>query len=186
MLNVLQRKALMISLIRKMKEKGSWTGETHIQKCTYFLENFLKMPMEYNFLYKHGPFSFDLRDELSSMRADNFIEMQPRRPYGPSFSPGKHAKVLETKYISIIQKYNDYTDFIVEKLAHKSVKELERVATALYVKSNENLDNNTEVINKIIELKPHITKPMAEEAVAELKDYISEARERGLINGSNI
>lgn len=183
MLKGLKRKALIISLIRKMNEKDSWTGETHIQKCTYFLENFLNIPMNYNFiLYKHGPFSFDLRDELSSMRADNFIEMQPRIPYGATFLPGNYASVLETKFVNTIQEYKDRTDFIVEKLASKSVKELECVATALYVKKNEKLEDDLKVVNRIIELKPHITRPLAEEAVKELNNYISEARERKLIN----
>ncbi len=176
-----KRKAIMVSLIRKMKEKGSWTGETHIQKCTYFLEEFLRVPLNFNFiLYKHGPFSFDLRDELTALRADNFIEMEPRRPFGASFMPGKVAEVLETKYSNDIDKHKEQINFIVEKLANKSVKELERVATALYVKKNEDVSKD-DMVGQIRELKPHISKELAKQAVEELNDYIKEAEHNHII-----
>lgn len=181
MTNILERKAIIVHLIRKMREQESWTGETHIQKCTYFLENFLKVDLAYNFiLYKHGPFSFDLRDELTELRADNYIEMQPRKPFGPSFKPGKFAEMLEKRYKTIIDRSENYLDFIVHMLANKSVKELERVATALYVKNNEDVNNDNEIIEKIIEFKPHISKVLAKEAVNELNTYFEEAEK--LIN----
>ena len=181
MINGLSRKALIISLIRKMKKKDSWTGETHIQKCTYFFENLLMVPLEYNFiLYKHGPFSFELRDELSSMLADNFIEMEPRRPYGASFLPGKYANVLEKEYSKIIDKYDVHTYYIVDKLANKSVKDLERIATALYVKINKDLADD-EIVNQITAIKPHITKQSAREAVDELNNFIVQANEKNII-----
>ncbi len=176
-----KRKATMVSLIRQMKEKGSWTGENHIQKCTYFLEKFLNVPLNFNFiLYKHSPFSFDLRDELTALRADNYIAMEPRRPYGASFIPGKVAEVLEEKYKSEIEDYEEQINFIVEKLANKSVKELEQVATALYVKKNENV-SEIEMVGKIHELKPHISKELAKKAVEELNNYIQEAENNHII-----
>ena len=36
----LQRDAVLLSLINEMKEKGSWCGETHIQKATSLLRDF--------------------------------------------------------------------------------------------------------------------------------------------------
>src|SRR6056297_2872002 len=132
MLNIQAKKALTVSLIHKMQDAGSWTGETHIQKCTYFLEDFFDIDLDYEFiLYKHGPFSFDLRDELGALRADDFIVMEPRRPFGASFKPGKRADLLENKYNDLIIEYEGKLGFIVNKLANRSVKEFEKVATAL-------------------------------------------------------
>ncbi|MCL6557372.1 MAG: hypothetical protein K6U74_00970, partial [Firmicutes bacterium] len=67
MLPSLKRKALLLSLVKAMESQGSWCGETHIQKCSYFLQAMLGVPLGFEFiLYKHGPFSFDLRDELTA------------------------------------------------------------------------------------------------------------------------
>ena len=58
-----QRDAVLLSLVGEMINKGSWCGETHIQKAAYFLQVLLEVPLEFDFiLYKHGPFSFDLSD----------------------------------------------------------------------------------------------------------------------------
>ena len=65
----LQRTALIFELTKKMRERGSWCGETHLQKATFWAEECFSLPLGFDFiLYKHGPFSFDLRDELTSMR----------------------------------------------------------------------------------------------------------------------
>ena len=33
-----ERRALVCRLVKAMRDAGSWTGETHIQKCLYFLQ----------------------------------------------------------------------------------------------------------------------------------------------------
>ncbi len=81
-----QRFTLLLHMIGRLIEKGSWFGETHIQKCIYFLQEYYHVPSGYEYiLYKHGPFSFELRDELTVMRADGLLSLIPRPPYGYSF-----------------------------------------------------------------------------------------------------
>ena len=51
-------------LVEEMRRQGSWSGETHLQKGTYLLKHLVGVPLQYKFtLYKHGPFSFQLRDD---------------------------------------------------------------------------------------------------------------------------
>lgn len=84
----LAREAVLLSLVEKLRQAGSWCGETHVQKATYFLQEVAGVPLGFPFiLYKHGPFSFDLRDELTAMRADGFLTLEPRDPYGASLGP---------------------------------------------------------------------------------------------------
>jgi hypothetical protein len=65
-------------------------GETHMQKATFFLQELIKVPLGFEFLlYKHGPFSFDLRDELTFMRAQGFLRLEPQYPYGPTLVGGE-------------------------------------------------------------------------------------------------
>ena len=65
----LQRASVLLALNEQLRAAGSWAGETHMQKATYFLQHLMGVPLAFDFiLYKHGPFSFDLRDELTAMR----------------------------------------------------------------------------------------------------------------------
>ena len=90
----LKRSALVIALIEQLRNKGSWCGETHIQKTIYFLQELLRVPLGFEFiLYKHGPYSFDLSDELTAMRADELVELKLQQPYGPSVSLSGNRRI---------------------------------------------------------------------------------------------
>src|SRR5579859_5845387 len=81
-----ERMLLVAALASRMRDLGGWAGETHIQKCVYFFQRLLGIPVGYNFiLYKHGPFSFDLRDDLGVLRRDGVLEVKVNPvPFGPS------------------------------------------------------------------------------------------------------
>ena len=66
-----------------MKEHGSWTGETHVQKMAYSLRELMEVPFTFDFiLYERGPFSFELRDELSMMHTDRLVERETQSRHG--------------------------------------------------------------------------------------------------------
>ena len=93
----------MLRLSEAMRQRGSWTGETHIQKAMYFLQHLLQLPTGFDFiLYKHGPFSFDLRATLTFMEAEDLAQWQPQRfPYGPSLLPGRDHDYLRRHYANL-------------------------------------------------------------------------------------
>jgi len=75
-MNRLAQEAVLVGLARRLHDRGSWGGETHLQKATYLMHELLGVPFDFRFiLYKHGPFSFELRDELGSMRADRLLDV---------------------------------------------------------------------------------------------------------------
>lgn len=171
-----QREAVILSLIEKLKCTGSWCGETHIQKATYFLQELLGVKLELDFiLYKHGPYSFDLRDELNSMQTDMLLQSISQYPYGPRLFPGDTSDQLKESYSCVINQYARDIDFIAEKLSCKNVSELEKLATALYVTNNRKTDGSiqqrAEVIN---EIKPHVSIEAAKEAVKTVDGFIEE------------
>ncbi|MGD0621388.1 MAG: hypothetical protein ABSA82_02840 [Thermacetogeniaceae bacterium] len=174
-----KRRAVILSLIESMRDKGGWCGETHIQKGTYFLQELMKVPTEFDFiLYKHGPFSFELRDELSNMRADMILEIQGHFPLGPSHIPGKGADSLKQYYPKTIRKYKEKVEFISEKLSGFGVAQLERVATSLYVTLNEKEGQSlTKRAEKIVALKPHIKIDQAIEATETIDTLIKEVEQ---------
>ena len=172
----LRKAALLTRLVQKLHEHGSWCGETHIQKATYFLQTLTGVPLEFDFiLYKHGPFSFDLRDELTALRADALLGLEARRPYGAQIVSTEQSDYIQNHYPKTLAKYEDRIEFVAQQLGSRGVVELERLATALYVK--ETLGENAskeERAEKLTTLKPHIPKENAQTAVEEV-DQITEA-----------
>lgn len=164
-----EKRALVLSLIRKLIELDSWCGETHIQKSLYFLQALVKVPVGYNYiLYKHGPYSFDLHRELMEMRANRYLDLVPRKPYGPSIRPGHFAKMLE-RNSEVAARYAKHVEFVAEHLASKTVRDLEALSTALYV-MRERSSSDAEAVKMIMRLKPHITADMAETSLRSIKE----------------
>ena len=130
-MNRLQRAAVLVRLVNRLREQGSWCGETHIQKATYFLQELLGTPTGLEFiLYKHGPFSFDLRDELTSLRADGILELKPQAPpYGPRFITTQTGEELLKRSPKTLAQCEPAIDFVAGSLGEKDVSELERLAT---------------------------------------------------------
>jgi len=162
-----QQQALLLALAEAMQGHGSWCGETHLQKATYFLKELCDLPLDFDFiLYMHGPFSFDLRDELTAMRADGLLDMkfQPP-PYGPSLAVSDSGMRLMQRWPKTLERHRGCVGSIANSLGPLGVAELERLATALYVtKRNPAKDPSTRA--KVIrELKPHVTLEEAQHAV---------------------
>jgi hypothetical protein len=172
----LQKASLVLTLGKRLQSNGSWTGETHVQKATYFLQELLRVPTDFKFiLYKHGPFSFDLRELLSSMEADHFIRWQPQHPYGPSLIPGESADQLLSQFPAKPREYEAQVEFVARKLAPHRVADLEKLATALYVTQEGNRTVRDRAA-RIYDLKPHISVAEAQRAVGELDKLIQESR----------
>ena len=172
----LERQAVLLRLIAALNEADSWTGETHVQKCSYVLEEGLNVPLDLSFiLYKHGPYSFDLADLIGELRGKLLVSlrMQPD-PYGPSLRVSGSGDSFTARFPRVITEYADKITFVARRLGSKNVKELERIATALYVTNNYRGGHNKRA-EKLVELKPHVNLPDAQAAVSALDELLSEA-----------
>jgi hypothetical protein len=177
-MNRLAQDAVLVGLARRLYEKGSWTGETHIQKAAYLVHGLLEVPFEFDFiLYKHGPFSFELRDELSTLWADGLLEREPQPPpFGPRFLVTDRGRELEHRFQRTMRRFGDRLDWIAGRLGNRGVVELERLATALWVTremdGEASIQDRAEALN---ELKPHVSVSAAGEAVREIDELIQSA-----------
>ena len=168
-MNKFKQDALLAETTYKLRVAGSWCGETHMQKAVYFLQSLRKVPMGFNFiLYKHGPFSFDLRDELTSMVADGFLELQAQWPYGPSLLPTPIGEELCRSFPNILRRYSSDIDFVSGVLGDRNVSDLEKIATALYVFCEHMQDSPRTQARILHQLKPHIPIHDALEAVKQV------------------
>ncbi|MDA8161657.1 MAG: hypothetical protein M0022_01945 [Desulfobacteraceae bacterium] len=154
----LKRKAVLLSLIEAMNREESWCSETHIQKCIYFLQEGFGVPTGYEFiLYKHGPFSFELRDELAEMQANDFINIKPQPPYGPSFLLGPLASALKERFPKTLKKYKKSYKYVAENISKGNVSDLEKIATALYIIKEEKIEKMNACARRLNAIKPHIS-----------------------------
>ncbi|HWP96136.1 MAG TPA: hypothetical protein VN426_04740 [Syntrophomonadaceae bacterium] len=173
----IKKQVVVLSLIESMKNSGSWCGETHIQKSVYFLQTMLNVPTDFDFiLYKHGPFSFELRDSLGEMRGNMLVESTSRFPYGPSYRSTASGKALIERYPKTAAAYQKQMEYITRHFAGLGVAELERLATALYVTEKEGHVSVEERAKKINEIKPHIPIDIAEAAIHEVEKIEHEFR----------
>jgi hypothetical protein len=176
----LNRAAIITQFVARLRENGSWGGETHIQKGVYLLQDLLDVPLEFMFiLYKHGPFSFDLRDELTSLRAAELLLLEAQAPpYGPRFAATELSNRLRRMCADTLAQHDKDLEFVADVLGARSVGELERLATALYVTKQRTSRHDgsvrlrAECLNR---LKPHVPIQAARSAVEEIDQLIAEA-----------
>lgn len=174
----LQRAALLMRLIGRLRERGSWCGETHVQKAVNLLQEVMQTPTGFEFiLYKFGPFSFDLRDELTALRADELLRLEPQgQPFGPRIALTDRSEYVQELFTNTIAAYDYQITFIADQLGNKNVAELERLATAIFVTRRADEDSSVDDrSNELRRLKPHISPESAHDAMEEVDRLTSEA-----------
>ena len=173
-MNDLERSAIIATLVKECHTHRSFCGETMVQKSVFFLQEMLDVPLRFDFqLYIYGPFSFELQRHLSSMMADDMIAVRSL-DYGSTFEPGEHVAYLEKHTADTIARHRKAIDFVVKHLAGRGVKQLERLATALYFTVTTEEASVEGRAAKIREVKPHITADEARKAVEEVDDWRKE------------
>lgn len=172
----LQRAALLAEVVERMRDQDSWCGETHLHKASYFLQELLGVDFGYEFvLYKHGPFSFDLRDELGELLSDGLVCQEPQRPpYGPRIAVSAEAESVKEMYPKTLRRHGEKIAFIAEKLGARGVVDLERLATALYVTGEAPGASVEERARRLRILKRHVSEQAAFRAVREIDAIRSE------------
>jgi uncharacterized protein YwgA len=175
----LQRAAILTELMDQLRARGSWCGETHVQKAVYFLQETLGVPTGFEYiLYKHGPYSFDLTADLTGLRADFLLDLNHRSPgYGPGLVPTATSKELRDRYVRTLANHRPQVEFISEAFGSKGVADLEKLATALFV-TGELGENASlaERANRIHELKPHVSVADAQAALQEYERIARDAK----------
>lgn len=177
-MNRMQRAVVLLTLLDQLRNRGSWCGETHLQKATFFLQQMMRVPLGFNFvLYKHGPYSFDLNDEITALRADQLLTVLPRSPYGPSLHPSDVGLALLERFPKTQDRYARAVQFVADRLAGKNVVELERLGTALFVASTAPASDETSRVERIQAAKPHVLAEDAGVALRLVNEMSESARE---------
>ncbi len=177
-MNSLAQEAILIALARRLEKNGSWSGETHLQKSAYLAHELLGVPFDFDFiLYKHGPFSFELREELDDMRANGLLTRVPQGPrYGPRLLASERGETFEQRFPKTMDRFGASLDWIADRVGDRGVLDLERLATALWV--TRKLGEGSPVDDRalaLVQLKPHVKLDVAATAVEEIDELIAAA-----------
>lgn len=173
-----QRIAVLTLLNREMLSRGSWAGETHIQKAAFFLQELMGVDLGFDFvLYRHGPFSFDLRDELACMQADDLVSVMVRSErYGPTFVPTQFSDIFLERYPRTRDKFHSQIEFVSAELSQMWVAELEKIATAFFITKHEENRSVEDRARELVEIKPHISLPEARLACKQVDKVAERAK----------
>lgn len=171
-MNRLQKASVIAEMLDRMVANNSWAGETHLQKCLFFLQNMRGVPTGYVFqLYRYGPFSFDLRDELVHLQGDGLVLLSPRPyPYGPTLVASDLSQHLRKHFKRTLGRYTKDIDFVADRFGEMTAGELEKFATAYYFHLKHKDKPVRVIAKKINGVKPHITIEAGIEATQEVRD----------------
>lgn len=175
-MNRMQRAALLTKLVQRLRDEGNWGGETHVQKATFFLQELMEVPLGFDFiLYKHGPYSFDLHDEIGALRGDGLLTFELHNRYSPHLQTTDMGASIQNRFPKTLRKYNSRITLVAETFGDKGVVQLELLGTALFVTLNYGQSESCRA-DKMTCLKPHISPPQARAAIADLDRIIARSK----------
>lgn len=171
--------ALILATVEALRKHGNGTGKTHLQKALFLLECLDPRRVPFRFvLYKHGPYSFDLESELEEMKSYAAISATPVYDYGMDLRPGDMATYVREK-----SPLKRETARMIERVCRfvrlKTVSELERIATAAWLRKRNRVRARSRVAEHLHELKPHISTDEAARADEELLKLLRPPRKQG-------
>ena len=173
-MNRSKRIAIITKLIKEMIEAGCLHSEWYVQKACYFLQEAMRVPLGYEFFCHHGsPYSFELRDEITGMRADGLIRLKPNRAYTPSVCVTSNVERLHDDFTHTLKRYGEYIGFTVDVFAGRTFNEIEDISIALWAAGGEIKNNKS--LRYLIKKLPYMDIGTA---VNEIDRILSQCNER--------
>jgi hypothetical protein len=138
------------------------------------MKELFNVPLSDEFrIHYYGPFSFQLRDRLASMEADDIVHVSPRE-MGVTYDVGDRFTQLRQRFPNTIATYTSAIQFTAHQLGALGVKRLEPLATALFVTRQHPNASVAERAAKLIEIKPHVKLAEAKIAVDKIDEWMVE------------
>lgn len=165
----LVRWSLILELVSELKKSGSWCGETHIQKSTFFLQEMFNVPLKLDYIiYKYGPYSFQLNDDLTALRAYDYLKIISLEPFGVTYELFDQENKLKKFFNSEIKKYSSKIKKVAAEFGIRNVVELERLATAYYLYKINGEKKLEKVAKSVHDIKPHVPYDLALKSIKEV------------------
>lgn len=169
--NSWQAYGLIAHLAQRLGEQHA-LGKTKLQKMVYLLEKLKNVSVGYDFsFYTYGPFSSDLAADLDYVNTLGGVQVS----YEPAINmyeiaPGPNATRLTEKSQAFLAENRAAIDEILEHFGARQAKELELLATLVYVAQSGRYDDAA-LVGKVHELKPKFNHGEILAALTELRGW---------------
>lgn len=169
----LKQAAILATFVDRVRGMGNACGETLLQKAAYVMKELFAVPLTDEFrIHYYGPFSFQLRDRLASMEADDILRVSPRE-LGVTYDVGDRFQQLRERFPKTIATYMPAIEFAATELGPLGVKQLEPLATALFVTRQNPQAPAGERAAKLMAIKSHVPPHEANAAIAKVDGWTS-------------
>jgi len=166
--------AILGAFVERVRNSEKPCGETLLQKSVFVMKELFDLPLTDDFrIHYYGPFSFELRDRLASMEADDIVRVRPR-DMGVTYEVGERFSQLRARFAGDISAASQAIEFTADRLGSLGVKKLEPLTTALYVTRELPSASMQERSNRLRQIKEHINEPDAVRAVETIDQWLSE------------
>jgi len=136
--------------VEELRRADSWTGRIHVHKCLFLVRllGLAKPPFRFEF-YRFGPYSRQLDSRFSGMETLGQLEKDyPKPGYGPKYRSVEHLSD------SLAPCDRDAIQKVARALGQRDSRQLELLATCLWVERHENITDDKSIIARVKELKP--------------------------------
>jgi hypothetical protein len=170
----LRDSAILGTIVARVETTRRFCGETLLQKSAYFLKELFGAPISAPFrIYYYGPFSFDLRDTLGTMEALEIVQTAPHE-FGATYRAGKRYPQLEQRFQRTLERLEPGLAWVQRELVPLKVKELEPLATALFLRRENASASADQLAGRLHEIKPHVSVDAARGALKRVEGWIAE------------
>jgi uncharacterized protein YwgA len=157
--------AWIIAAADALNQHGSWTGRVHLHKHLFIAQVLGLADPPFKFvLYDYGPYSFELDEQIVDLELfGQLLRSYPQPGYGPKYEPslqGRNSAQLRPEEQEALER-------VASELGRRSSKDLELIATCLWMKKRENKSDNTAVVSAVHEVKPRYSEPEITNALRE-------------------
>ncbi len=147
----------MVAAIDALRSAGSWTGRIHVHKHLFITQvlGLAKPPFEFE-LYQYGPYSFGLDRKIAELEAYGMLTKEYEQPgYGARYMATEASKSLIKK---LPNKLQDLIRRVAEAVGQQDSKQLELIATCLWVERREGVRDEDKLAEVVRNIKPRYTR----------------------------
>ena len=159
----MKKKDLILYVVKKLNDVGSWAGNTHIQKIIYLIQSTCNLKLYDFVLYHYGPYSFDLREDVDFLVISNRLERDV-----DEF--GYHYRVSPNLEPSIPSEIREKVDAIVKIFGKAPTALLELITTVDYVTRRFPDKSDKEIVELVRKIKPRFSERAVELALKWLRE----------------
>ena len=180
-----EKHAFLFSLIERLAAVDVPTDRSHIHKSLFLLSEAVVDLVPFTFIYRSGPYSYDIDEELSQMRSYAAItDAAPRNGSAVQegvvvYRPDQNAFMLQRYQPSqeTLRWVNTICSFV--QSAGKPPIELDRQATVAWIMRREHIREDSHIISRFLELKPNSSRENIEIALSLVNDWFEKANQFG-------